>query len=200
MDTGLAMKVLINLIHYPVHVLGVGKRIGVWFQGCSIRCKGCMSQYTWKFDKKFERDIEEVLKEIKSYGVKKITFSGGEPFDQPEQLKYILKELKKSGFEDILVYTGYEYDEIKKRYGDILKYIDVLIAGRFIEGLESDYIWKGSENQKMYIFNKKLENVYKKYKKMKKNKELQIVEKNNDIYILGIPYQKDIKGFIDGFM
>ncbi len=194
------MDVLINLIHYPVYVLGVGKRVGVWFQGCKIRCKGCMSQYTWSFNEKYKRNINDVLNEIKSYGVKKITFSGGEPFDQPKQLKYILEDLKKSGFEDILVYTGYEYEEIKEKYSDILKYIDVLIAGRFIEGLESDYIWKGSENQKMYIFNKKLENVYKKYKKMKKNKELQIVEKNNDIYILGIPYQKDIKGFIDGFM
>jgi len=194
------MKVLINLIHYPVYVLGVGERVGLWFQGCSIRCKGCMSQYTWDFNKLFEMDIDEVVNQIKSFGVKRLTISGGEPFDQPEQLKYILQQLKKDGFEDILVYTGYEYDELKNKHNDILEYIDVLIAGRFIEGLESEYIWKGSENQEMYILNDKLKDIYEEYKKQKKNRELQIVEKNNDIYILGIPYQKDIKGLINGFM
>lgn len=194
------MKVLINLIHYPVYVLGVGERVGLWFQGCSIRCKGCMSQYTWDFNKLFEMDIDEVINQIKSFGVKRLTISGGEPFDQPEQLKYILQQLKKDGFEDILVYTGYEYDELKNKHNDILEYIDVLIAGRFIEGLESEYIWKGSENQEMYILNDKLKDIYEEYKKQKKNRELQIVEKNNDIYILGIPYQKDIKGLINGFM
>jgi len=194
------MKILINLIHYPVYVLGVGERVGVWFQGCSIRCKGCMSKYTWDFNNLFEMDIDDVIGKIKSFGSKKLTVSGGEPFDQPYQLKYLLKNLKESGFEDILVYSGYEYDELKNKHGDILEYIDVLIAGRFIDGLESEYVWKGSENQEMYILNTKLKEVYEDYKSQKKNKELQIVEKNNDIYILGIPYQKDIKGLINGFM
>jgi len=194
------MDILINLIHYPVYTLGVGKRIGVWFQGCSIKCKGCMSKYTWEFDKKYVRDVNEVLREILSYPSKNITISGGEPFDQPEALGYLLKKLKLNGFKDILVYTGYEYEEIKDRYKDILKYIDVLISGRFVEGLETEYIWKGSDNQKMHIFNKKLKKIYNEYKKEKKNKHLQIVEKNNDIYILGIPYQKDIKEILDELM
>ena len=194
------MEILINFIHYPVYTLGIGKRIGVWFQGCSIKCKGCMSKYTWEFNEKYKKDVDEVIKEITSYPVKRITISGGEPFDQPKGLKYLLKELKEKGFEDILVYTGYEYDEIKDKYKDIFQYIDVLITGRFIEGLESDYIWKGSENQEMFIFNKDLLEPYNEYKKMKKDKRLQIVEKNNDIYILGIPYQKDIKEILDELM
>ena len=194
------MDIFINLIHYPVYTLGVGKRIGVWFQGCNIKCKGCMSKYTWNFEKKYKRNIEDVIEEILSYPSKKITISGGEPFDQPKELKYLLKILKENDFKDILVYTGYNYDEIKDKYKDILKYIDVLVAGRFIEGLESEYIWKGSENQEMYIFNKELEEIYNEYKKRKKDKRLQIVEKNNDIYILGIPYQKDIKEILDELM
>ena len=42
----------INNYKYPVTVLGPGKRIVVWTQGCSIRCKGCMSIHTWTFDEK----------------------------------------------------------------------------------------------------------------------------------------------------
>ena len=194
------MFILINLIHYPVYTLGIGKRVGVWFQGCSIRCKGCMSKYTWDFNEMYKRKIDDVIDEILSYPSKRITISGGEPFDQPNELKYLLKALKDNNYEDILVYTGYSYTEIRDQYGDILQYIDVLIAGRFIEGLESEYIWKGSDNQEMYIFNKNLEKIYNEYKKKKKNKRLQIVEKNNDIYILGIPYQKDIKEILNELM
>jgi len=52
----------------------------------------------------------------------------------------------------------------------------------------------------MYILNKNLEKIYNEYGKIKKNKQLQIVEKNDDIYILGIPYQRDIKEILDELM
>ncbi|MCT5046402.1 radical SAM protein, partial [Pseudomonas aeruginosa] len=27
--------------------MGTGRRLGIWFQGCSIRCPGCISADTW---------------------------------------------------------------------------------------------------------------------------------------------------------
>ena len=39
--------IAISRIHYPVTTLGPGKRIGIWMQGCSIRCPGCISADTW---------------------------------------------------------------------------------------------------------------------------------------------------------
>lgn len=194
------MKVLINFIHYPVYVLGIGKRVGIWFQGCSIRCKGCMSQYTWEFNKAYERNLETVLNELTLFNTDKITISGGEPFDQPEGLKELLKGLKERNFNDILVYSGYDFEFLQEKYSDIIKYIDVLITGKFEEGKETDKIWKGSENQEMYILNDKLKETYTEYMKEKKKKELQMVEIGDEIYIIGIPYQKDIKGIINGFM
>ena len=44
------MKIAINKAHFPVTVLGPGRRIGIWLQGCSIHCKGCVSQDTWAAD------------------------------------------------------------------------------------------------------------------------------------------------------
>ena len=39
----------LSRLHFPVTTLGPGRRIGIWFQGCSIRCPGCISADTWAF-------------------------------------------------------------------------------------------------------------------------------------------------------
>jgi len=33
--------IAISRAHFPISTLGPGLRLGVWMQGCSIRCKGC---------------------------------------------------------------------------------------------------------------------------------------------------------------
>jgi anaerobic ribonucleoside-triphosphate reductase activating protein len=184
-------SVLINLIYAPVLTLGPGIRIGVWFQGCSIRCKGCISKHTWEFDKKYKKTIAQVIDQInyysEIYNTKSITISGGEPFDQNSSLYILLKKLKELKFNDILLYSGYKFNYLQKNYGDILKYIDVLIDGPFIESKKTNKIYKGSNNQRMYILNKSLSPIYKEYKKQLKNKKLQLITKDNETYLIGIP-------------
>jgi anaerobic ribonucleoside-triphosphate reductase activating protein len=184
-------SVLINLIYAPVLTLGPGIRIGVWFQGCSIRCKGCISKHTWEFDKKYKKTIAQVIDQInyysEIYNTKSITISGGEPFDQSASLYILLKKLKELKFNDILLYSGYKFNYLQKNYGDILKYIDVLIDGPFIESKKTNKIYKGSNNQRMYILNKSLSPIYQEYKKQLKNKKLQLITKDNEIYLIGIP-------------
>lgn len=41
------MMLYLSRIHFPVTTLGPGNRIGIWFQGCSIQCQGCVSVDTW---------------------------------------------------------------------------------------------------------------------------------------------------------
>jgi anaerobic ribonucleoside-triphosphate reductase activating protein len=184
-------SVLINLIYAPVLTLGPGIRIGIWFQGCSIRCKGCISKHTWEFDKKYKKTIAQVIDQInyysEIYNTKSITISGGEPFDQNSSLYILLKKLKELKFNDILLYSGYKFNYLQKNYGDILKYIDVLIDGPFIESKKTNKIYKGSNNQRMYILNKSLSPIYQEYKKQLKNNKLQVITKDNEIYLIGIP-------------
>ena len=184
------MKVYIHLIHYPIYVLGPGIRVGLWFQGCKIRCRGCMSIHTWEFEEKYLMNIDDVIDIVNSYPTYRLTISGGEPFDQPEALAEILKGVRKTK-KDILVYTGYIYKKIKEKYREILNYIDVLIAGPFIEGKDSHLIWKGSDNQEMIILNEHLRSEYLAYRGSTKDKKLQLIKRNGRKYIVGIPYQKD---------
>lgn len=43
------VNIYINNAHFPVTVLGPGA-LGIWTQGCSIGCKGCVSRDTWPED------------------------------------------------------------------------------------------------------------------------------------------------------
>ncbi len=175
----------LNLIYYPLKTLGVGTRVGIWFEGCNIGCEGCISKHTWKQREENRVLLRELLTQIQKYPSKKVTISGGEPFYQPKALKYLVKFLKEREYE-ILIYSGYEYNYLKKNFSDILNYIDILIDAPFNQNLKSEESFRGSSNQKIYIFNPKLENIYQKFAKDRKRK-LQIIEKNSRIYLLGIP-------------
>lgn len=184
--------ILINLIAYPVKVLGYGERVGLWTQGCNIGCQGCMSQHTWDFDESKKMSILHIVKRVKAFKTNKITISGGEPFQQANILE-LLQALKKSDFTDIMLYSGYTETYIQEHFSDCLRYIDVLISEPFVDGDESEVIYKGSENQKMIILNEQLRTQYEEYGKLNKEKRLQ---KFNDV-IVGIPYQKDIKALYE---
>ena len=64
-------KIRVRFIHFPVETLGPGRRVGVWLQGCSIRCVGCISPENQPFDTAYSMPVDEVAKQRKS--PKKIT-------------------------------------------------------------------------------------------------------------------------------
>jgi anaerobic ribonucleoside-triphosphate reductase activating protein len=70
-------------MHFPVTTLGPGRRVGVWLQGCSIRCQGCISVDTWIKDRGITT-VDEVVTALQLWLSRAdgITVSGGEPFDQ----------------------------------------------------------------------------------------------------------------------
>ncbi|MBF0593232.1 MAG: 4Fe-4S cluster-binding domain-containing protein [Nitrospirae bacterium] len=123
-----------------------------------------------------------------------ITISGGEPFDQPDALFELLMGIRNAGFTDIMLYSGYQFDDLKARYQYIVELIDVLIDGRYMQGIETDYVWKGSANQNANIITQDalLRLRYNSYLKRRADKRrLQIVEDPQGIYIIGIPRQQD---------
>ena len=161
----------------PVTTLGPGRRVTIWTQGCSKNCKGCISPEMQSFDEKKNVPAELLANLIidesacnNCYG---LTISGGDPLEQPEELEKLLSIVRDS-FEDILVYTGYrieeiERDDIKK---ECLKYIDVLVDGRYEESLNSGKtVLTGSDNQRVIFLNPLMEEKYKSYMEGKRSVE-----------------------------
>lgn len=185
-------RLLVSLIHYPLYVLGPGRRVGLWTQGCTIHCKGCMSIHTWEFDKSKAIDIDELAQILSDFDCNKLTISGGEPFDQAPSLLALLRKIR-GKFSDILVYTGYKFETLLEKYPEHFEYIDAIVDSPFIEGMESEYVYKGSDNQRLFVLNKELQDEYDEWMNRKKDGYLQIKVKDNALFIIGIPYQKDLE-------
>lgn len=153
-------------ILYPVNVLGPGDRVGIWFDGCKHACKGCSNPELWDFQEKYKISLNRVLKLIeiikKSNKISGFTITGGDPFEQPDDLNELLDALKNISM-DIIVYTGYEFDYLKQKFPDILKKITVLIDGPYIEEKNDNSFMRGSSNQNYIVLDSNYNEFYKTY-------------------------------------
>lgn len=149
----MVLTVGISRIHFPVTTLGPGRRLGIWFQGCSLRCEGCISVDTWATAKTLI-PIEQLMMKLSSYLplIDGITISGGEPFDQFEALLAIVVQLRERTKVDILVYTGYAVEDITDQFQQIKPYIDVLISDPFQRQSSQTLRLRGSDNQRLHCF------------------------------------------------
>lgn len=139
----------INTVIKESIVDGEGLRYVIFVQGCPHHCKGCHNPQTWRTDIGNAITIESLLDDIKSNPLLDgVTFSGGEPMLQSEELTELAKEIKKLGL-NIWCYTGFTYEQIKESKKDFLKYIDVLVDGKFIEELKCLGEYYGSSNQRI---------------------------------------------------
>lgn len=135
---------------------GEGIRSVLWTQGCSHHCPGCHNPETHSFQEGFLVDVDDVKKKIDGLeGQDGITFSGGDPMEQAEACLELAKYCKNKGL-NVWCYTGYTFEELLlkteffPKIGEFLKYIDVLVDGRFVLSEKSyDVIFRGSKNQRL---------------------------------------------------
>lgn len=143
-------RIGLNRVHFPVTALGPGRRVGIWLQGCSIRCPGCMSLDTWA-PAETRIAVAEVLDRISAWlpDADGVTVSGGEPFDQPQALLALLAGLRTAQCGSILVYSGYPLGALTERHPEVLALIDVLISEPFDAACDEPVLLRGSSNQRV---------------------------------------------------
>src|SRR4051812_31837615 len=139
----------INKLHFPVTTLGFGRRVGIWTQGCSIHCPGCINQDTWAERPESKIAIPKLIKGISPWLAQAdgVTISGGEPFDQPSGLNRLVEALRASFTGDILVYSGYPLPKLVTDFPEILRLIDVLISEPYDAKAPQTRTLRGSDNQ-----------------------------------------------------
>ena len=164
-------------ILYPVHALGPGERVAIWTYGCKHACPGCANPELWNplhVKETDEKSMRAYLEQLKGRGaIEGITITGGDPFQDKASLEALLNIVSEYT-EDILVYTGYQWEEIQTwdNIEVVLSKIAVLIDGTYIEEQNKGHVLKGSDNQKIYYLKKQYEAVYKSYIKEHQGKYL----------------------------
>lgn len=136
---------------------GPGIRFAVFCQGCPHKCRGCHNTFTHDFNGGYICSISKLIDEIDSDPLLTgVTFTGGEPFCQPEAFAALAEEIRKRDKLDIITFTGYTYEELqsmkteKPEVGRLLDLTDYLIDGRFIlEQRDLTLHFRGSRNQRV---------------------------------------------------
>jgi anaerobic ribonucleoside-triphosphate reductase activating protein len=146
------MNLFLSRLHFPVTTLGFGRRVGVWFQGCSIRCPGCLSQDTWEFGRG-QTTVEAVCCAIEPNLAQAdgVTISGGEPFDQPAALEELLRRLRGGFSGDILLYSGYPWERLVPAVAQWPGLVDLLISDPFDPRAGQTLALRGSDNQRVHL-------------------------------------------------
>lgn len=149
-------------------------RFTIWFQGCSLHCKGCINDAFWSKKPNQLIKVSDLFEMIlDTPDVEGVTYSGGEPFEQVDGL-YQLSSLLKDKELSIMAYSGYTYEELinsadgsKKQ---LLSMLDILVDGRYEQEKSAPLLWRGSSNQKVYFLTPK----YKEYEKIAEQHKLQM--------------------------
>ena len=102
----MAWKLRISGIVSESIVDGPGIRYVIFTQGCPHHCPGCHNPQTHDFQGGRLADREEILRAVRENPLLGgVTFSGGEPFAQPEALAELAREIK-SMDRHLMIYSG----------------------------------------------------------------------------------------------
>ena len=176
----------LNRIYYPVTSLGFGRRLGVWFQGCARRCKGCMSPEMQPFcdnPVSMEDVLAHMPDDIRPDG---LTVSGGEPFDQSAALCMLIDWFISTHSTDVLIYTGYTIEELRARRDKhtdwILSHIAALADGEYRQEEDPGTGLVGSSNQRVHVFS--YQERYADFTRQKRR--MQCVGEEEQLFLIGL--------------
>lgn len=142
---------------------GEGVCVSLWTAGCPHKCPGCHNSEMWNYKDGYEvpTDIRgQLIKAINANGImRNLSILGGEPLSN-ENLAFVSSIVSsiKTAYPNIKIFlwTGFKLKYLKsfrkqnEDLDNILKHIDVLIDGPFIqEKRDITLKLRGSSNQRI---------------------------------------------------
>ena len=189
--------IAISRIHYPVTTLGPGQRVGIWMQGCSIRCPGCISMDTWAHGLGMTT-VDDVMAAIRRWltCAEGVTISGGEPFDQPEALAVLLGLIRAASAADILVFTGYPREALAPNLERLNGLLDAVITDPFDRLASQTRALRGSDNQRLHLLTPLGMERLASYERTADARESNLdimFDEGGAVWLAGIPNRSDLR-------
>ena len=165
-------------------IYGPGNRFVIWVQGCSLECPGCWNKEFWTTESGYELEISKLISIISSTNeIEGITILGGEPLEQPEATLNLIQSVKRIGL-IVMLYTGYEEDEMTDLQLECVYASDIVIMGRYVASMRDTTLrWRGSSNQEIKILSEAYKDI-----EIEEKEEVEItIDTNGTISMAGYP-------------
>jgi len=163
---------LVHAIMPTSRANGPGLRCVLFVQGCDLRCPGCWNVRTHPFvgiDLAMEAVLSELVSYSRQYALDGITFSGGEPMQQADDLAALLQGLRSAlptlsfgmftGYSeeeletgDFFTRRGVDFDRRRALWRSIRSQLDFAVMGRYNRLQPSHQPMRTSANQVLRLF------------------------------------------------
>lgn len=163
---------LIRTMVPGTRVNGPGLRAVIYFQGCTVGCRFCWNPQTHSFsgeDRSIEAATAIVLSAHRERPFEGVTFSGGEPMNQADDLLALMKSIRsRLPTLSLGMYSGYSERELasgrywcrtkvpqlarQELWQSIRRHVDFAVLGRYVAWRPSALPLRTSANQRLVLF------------------------------------------------
>ncbi|MFZ4604310.1 MAG: 4Fe-4S single cluster domain-containing protein [Caulobacterales bacterium] len=185
----------LSRLHFPIRSLGFGSRIGLWVQGCTLACRGCMSLDTWS-PSTAQTPVAEIADRLEPLldRADGLSITGGEPLQQSPALAELLAMLRPRIAGDIIVFTGYPIASLPQAAVPMLGLLDTLVAGPFDPARPAVRPLLGSDNQTLAFLTALGAQRYAMFAAQAAERpQIDLVEDGDGFWIAGIPRAGDLE-------
>lgn len=197
-EAGLSLRIARVLA--PVTVLGPGRRIVVWVQGCAIACAGCASVDTWDPSGGQAIQVDELaallVDQIRELRLDGLTITGGEPTSQPAALGELVRQVREGSAPlDVLVFTGRTDLAARRVAPDLIGQADCVVAGPYRQDLPGRGRLVASDNQVVSFGSPAARQRYATWLEDESPRRLELTADSDSLYLVGLPDSGDLVEF-----
>lgn len=195
-----ALTLRVARVLAPVTVLGPGRRIVVWVQGCGLACPGCASRDTWDVAGGTVVPVtalaDRLADAVAADELDGLTITGGEPTDQAIPLTALVVLLRERlpGL-DVLVFTGRTLAAARAVAPDLIAQASCVVAGPYQrEHPTPEHRLLATANQELLI-TPEASGRYAAWLTEPAPTRIQVFAEGTGLYLVGLPAPGDLDRF-----
>nr|NLI49212.1 radical SAM protein [Propionibacterium sp.] len=195
-----ALTLRVARVLAPVTVLGPGRRVAVWVQGCALACPGCASRDTWDAAAGTLVPVtalaDRLADAVAADGLDGLTLTGGEPTDQAAALTALVVALRerRPGL-DVLLFTGRELSAARALAPGLVAASTCVVAGPYRRDRATPgHRLLATANQELRIA-PEASGRYEDWLAEPEPPRLQVFAEGDGLYLVGLPAPGDLDRF-----